>query len=111
MPEPTTHEVTSILGYLKIDDGPIQLDYDHIELKPQNYGIDVLFADPLVTRASIIYLDKPGDQGSLDFTVNELTFRVVRWIERHRISGELVFCYETIQQGWDMQIVCKVYRK
>jgi hypothetical protein len=111
MAEPTKHEVRVSLGFLKIDDGPIDLDYDHIELKPQNYGADPLSADLVVMRDSFIQLDKPKESMSLDFTIKELTFRVVRWIERYRVPGELVFHYETITQGWDMKVICKAYRR
>jgi hypothetical protein len=111
MAETTKREVRVSLGFLKIDDGPIQLDYDHLELKPQNYGADPLSANLIVMRQSIIELDKAGKSMSLDFTINELTFRVAKWIERHRIPGELVFHYETVTQGWDMKVTCKVYRK
>jgi hypothetical protein len=106
-------EIKQSLGYIKLDSGPIELDYDIIQLEENNYGVDVLQADSIVTRACEIDITDtlvPSDSGSiLKDKIIHLTFIVVKYLERHRIPGEIVLYYETIQQGYDFQVVCKAY--
>lgn len=106
-------EVRQPIGFLKLEDGPIQLDYDDLNTVRQNYGIDVLHDKPIVGRMSeTIHHDGADDLAEqYKRQMGYLTLIVVRHLEYYRIPGEIVLYYELRRLHWDVKIACMAYRK
>ena len=103
-----SEETWQSIGFLKLGSGPIELDYEKLELVQQNYGVDVLFAKPLVVRESVT-LDGYVTIDSLKEAAGMLTMLVANWLEHNRIPGEIVLHYEMVMLRYDVKVVCKAY--
>jgi hypothetical protein len=106
-------EVRQPIGFLRLEDGPIQLDPNNLDLVPQNYGIDVLRDEPIIGCVSETM--DGGEERDLaelyKYHMEYLTHIVVRHLEHHRIPGRIVLYYELRRLGWDVRIACMAYRK
>lgn len=108
-----TEEVRSPIGFLMLPDGPIELDYQDLQLSQQAQGVDFLMYQPILIRQSeTIYFtkDEAANQRILKNQLAMVTVLVVHDLQYQRIPGEVMLYYETVTLHWDLRIVCKVYR-
>lgn len=113
-----SEEVRTTVGFLKLPDGPIELDYENIELTANNYGADVLQQEPIVIRASNDIQryrnyyrppDEISDEELFTHAIKHITNMVLHHLEHHRIPGEIVLHYESIRLRWDIKVICAAY--
>ena len=92
------------IGCWLVGDGPI--NWDDITIKNSTYGIDTSLQEPIISREVDILYDI-GEP-----VIYYLTMTAARWIEYHRISGELVFFYQIIQKSdHDIEMRCQVFKR